>query len=246
MPPATENHRGWIGRQQWKQLLFAHWPADKSILREKIPPEFEIDTFEGDAWVGAVPFVMSGVRFRGLPSVPGVSRFLELNLRTYVCYQGRPGVYFFSLDANQPIAVWAARRFFHLPYYRSQMSIRREGDAIRYCSRRIHAREPEAVFDCRYRGGETIETSRGDLAEWLTERYCFFTKARSGAIYRGDIRHKKWPLQSAVAEFRVNEIVSSLGLLLADVPPLLYYSENLDVKVWKIRRVDQQKESPDE
>ena len=238
MADTPKNHRGWIGRQQWGQLLFAHWPANYENLREKIPSEFELDTFDGDPWVGVVPFVMSGVRLRGLPPVPGVSRFLELNLRTYIRYRGRSGVYFFSLDANQPIAVWAARTFFHLPYFRSRMSIGSEDGSIRYKSQRIHAGVPTAAFDCTYRGDKQIETSAGDLAEWLTERYCFFTRASSGAIYRGDIHHQKWPLQSAAADFRVNEIASSLGVRIADTSPLLHYSENLDVKVWKLTRID--------
>ncbi|MDE0938966.1 MAG: DUF2071 domain-containing protein [Pirellulales bacterium] len=238
MAKTAEKRSGWVGRQQWQQLLFAHWPASEANLREKIPPEFKIDTFEGKSWIGVVPFVMSAVRFRGLPPLPGVSNFLELNLRTYVTYRGNPGVYFFSLDANQPIAVWAARLFFHLPYFRSRMRLEFENHSIHYRSHRAHSGQTDTRFDCTYRGQGAIETTAGDLTEWLTERYCFFTKAPSGAIYRGDIFHNKWPLQAAEAEFHVNAIASSAGIRVADVPPLLHYSENLDVKVWKMRRVD--------
>lgn len=226
----------WIGKQSWRKLLFAHWPADYANLRAKVPTEFEIDLYDGEPWVGVVPFEMSGVRLRGLPPIPGVSYFQELNLRTYVRYRGRLGVYFFSLDANQRMAVWAARTFFHLPYFRSRMSLRQKNDGLHYRSCRIHPGEPQARFECKYHGGTAIKTTSGDLVDWLTERYCFFTKTKSGNILRGDIHHQQWPLQTADAEMITNQICSSLDVVSRDVPPLLHYSENLDVKICGLHR----------
>src|SRR6266508_3536850 len=114
--------RPWIMRMQWHDLLFMHWPVNRDALRRYIPPRLEIDTFDGSAWIGVVPFRMSGVVPRLLPPVPYLSAFPELNVRTYVSAEGKPGVWFFSLDAGNPIAVEAARDVFHLPYYNAQMT----------------------------------------------------------------------------------------------------------------------------
>ncbi len=231
----------WIGSQQWRQLLFAHYPGDYENLRELIPREFEIDRFDGEAWVGVVPFVMQGVRFRGLPAVPHVSSFLELNLRTYVTYRGDAGVYFFSLDANRALAVWVARNVFHLPYFNASMQMQSAEHGFRYVSNRTDRRGNglgiRGEFDCAYRGLEMHETSQGDLVDWLTERYCFFTRTQDGRILRGNIHHEKWPLQSCEAEFRINTLAASLGVTVRDASPLLHYSEHLDVRVWPIRQV---------
>ena len=231
----------WIGAQQWRQLLFAHYPGNYENLRERIPREFDIDRFDGEVWVGVVPFVMQGVRFRGLPAVPYVSSFLELNIRTYVTYRGHPGVYFFSLDANRFLAVWAARTFFHLPYFNASMQMQFAETGFRYTSKRTDRRGKvlgvRGDFDCSYRGLAMHETCRGDLTDWLTERYCFFTRTRGGRILRGDIHHERWPLQSCEAEFRDNTLAASLGITLRDTSPLLHYSEHLDVRVWPIREV---------
>ena len=233
----------WIGSQKWRHLLFAHYPADSKKLRELIPHEFELDRFDGEAWVGFVPFVMQGIRFRGLPAVPYVSSFLELNLRTYVKYRGQAGVYFFSLDANRSLAVWAARTFFHLPYFNASMqmqSAQSAEDGFRYVSKRTDRRgnryNIRGDFDCSYRGLEMADTCNGDLVDWLTERYCFFTRTHDRRILRGDIDHVKWPLQSCEAEFRVNTLAASLGVTVRDAPPLLHYSEHLDVRVWPLRQ----------
>ena len=242
MPESGLPNAAWIGSQKWCQLLFAHLPGSYENLRELIPSEFEIDRFDGEAWVGFVPFVMQGVRFRGLPSVPYVSSFLELNLRTYVTYRGHPGVYFFSLDANRSLAVWAARTFFHLPYFRATMSLQPETHGLRYTSERTDHRGnlygERGKFDCSYHGKQQIETCQGDLVDWLTERYCFFTRAADGRVLRGNIHHAKWPLQACEAEFRVNTLAASLGVTVRDASPLLHYSEHLDVRVWPIQCVN--------
>src|ERR1700758_2464987 len=112
----------WIMMQTWHDLLFAHWPIRQEQLRPLVPPQLPLDTFDGQCWVGVVPFWMSGVRARGVPPLPGLARFPELNVRTYVAYKDKPGVYFFSLDAANFPAVWAARTFFHLPYFYARMS----------------------------------------------------------------------------------------------------------------------------
>ena len=134
----------WVMTQRWHDLLFAHWSVPARELRERIPPALELDLFEGRAWVGIVPFRMSGVRLRACPPLPGTSAFLELNVRTYVKHADRPGVWFFSLDAESALAVRAARRGFHLPYFDAEMRLAEEAGAIRYRSERTHSGAPAA------------------------------------------------------------------------------------------------------
>ena len=141
--------------QSWHDLLFAHWPVPSKELRAGIPASLEIDTYDGQAWLGIVPFRMSGVRFRGIPALPGLSAFPELNIRTYVTAGGKPGVFFFSLEAANPIAVRAARYWYHLPYRHARMACRAEGDGIAYTSQRTYWRASPAAFvgQCRPIGG---------------------------------------------------------------------------------------------
>src|SRR3954471_5356528 len=126
----------WLMTQTWHNLLFAHWPVDARALRERLPPGLPLDLYEGQAWIGIVPFRMTNVAPRGVPNIPFVSAFPELNVRTYVTVGGKPGVYFFSLDAGSVLAVAAARRFYKLPYFWSEMSARTEGGKVEYRSRR--------------------------------------------------------------------------------------------------------------
>ena len=146
LPPA----RPWALAMQWHDLLFMHWPLRPAMLRPLIPPPLQLDTFDGDAWIGVIPFHMTGVRPHGVPALPWASAFAELNVRTYVTLGGKPGVWFFSLDAASPFAVRAARLAFHLPYYDARMASIR-GDAVRYTCTRTHYGAPPADFAARYR-----------------------------------------------------------------------------------------------
>jgi len=227
----------WVMAQSWHDLLFAHWPVDAGALRAQIPPALPLDTFEGQAWLGVVPFRMSGVRLRATPPPPGLSAFPELNVRTYVTIEGKPGVFFFSLDAANAVAVAVARRWFHLPYVRARMACRAEGDAIRYESRRTHRGAPPAELRGGYRPtGPAAAASRGSLAYWLTERYCLYAADQRGGIHRGEILHAPWPLQPAEAALETNTMAAPLGVLLAG-QPLLHFARRLDVRVWPLQRV---------
>jgi uncharacterized protein len=146
-PPSGQ----WVMAQVWHDLLFAHWPLPVEELRGRVPPELELDTFEGSAWVGIVPFRMSGIRPRQLPALPWLSAFPELNVRTYVTVGGLSGVYFFSLDAGNPLAVALARAIFRLPYFRARMKLTRVEGGVRYASRRTHSGTPTAELRSWYR-----------------------------------------------------------------------------------------------
>jgi uncharacterized protein YqjF (DUF2071 family) len=177
---------------------------------------------------------MSGIHLRGLPPLPGLSRFPELNVRTYVTLGDKPGVYFFSLDAANAPAVWAARTFYHLPYFLSNMSVETREQWVRYQCRR---KQSSAEFHGRYRPiGAVRFRQEGTLEAWLTERYCLYSVAR-GQVYRAEIHHAPWPLQDAEAEIEINTMAAPAGVALSGRPPLLHFSRKLEVLVWPPHRV---------
>src|SRR5262245_7838537 len=161
-------NRPWVITQTWHDLLFAHWAVEATSLRSKVPVPFELDLYQGTAWIGVVPFRMTNVAPRGVPALPGVSEFPELNVRTYVRVAERPGIYFFSLDAGSAMAVLAARMLFNLPYYTASMRLTARADAIDYRS----SRESQAAeFIATYRPvGPAFQPSEGTLEYFLTER----------------------------------------------------------------------------
>jgi uncharacterized protein YqjF (DUF2071 family) len=223
-------------KQTWHDLLFAHWPLMPNLMRERVPSELRLDTFDGHCWVGVVPFWMSGVRARGVPSLPGLSQFPELNVRTYVTHGDKPGVYFFSLDAANLPAVWVARTFYYLPYFFAFMSsVQRDGE-IRYSTQR---REGSADFRAAYQPtSQSRQPAKGSLEHWLTERYCLYT-VHQGRVYRGEIHHPPWPLQDAAAEFEVNTMAAAAQIDLHHTAPLLHFSPRQDVLIWPLRRADE-------
>jgi uncharacterized protein len=224
--------------QSWHDLLFAHWKVDAAVLRPHIPAELQIDTFDGQAWLGVVPFRMSGVRLRGTPALRWISVFPELNVRTYVTAQGRPGVWFFSLDAANPLAVAAARLSFHLPYFRARMACRDVDGWIQYQSERTHSGARDAALEARYRAAaESFEPQRGTRAHFLTERYCLYSVASRGRIYRGEIHHPPWALQTAEAQITRNTMAEAAGLTIPDDLPLLHFARLQDMVAWAPQRI---------
>lgn len=237
-PPPAKEAGGWSLAMTWHDLLFAHWPVAPDALRTLLPrtdPPLELDVRDGVAWLGLVPFRMSGIRFRWLPPVPGTAAFPELNVRTYVTAGGRPGVWFFSLDAASPLAVRAARATFHLPYFDADMACEADGDGVRYGSRRMHRRGGAAELEARYRpAGEVFRSAPGSLEHWLTERYRLFAADRRGRLWRGEIQHEPWPLQPAAAEFATLNMTRWLGLELPVTPPHLLFAQRLEVRAWRL------------
>ncbi len=222
----------WVMAQIWRDLLFAHWPIPQGILRSHIPSGLELDLYNGQAWLAVVPFLMRGVRLRYAPAVPGTSEFPELNLRTYVKHNGKPGVWFFSLDAANSLAVSVARAWFHLPYYRARMRCEEQSGWIEYESERIHRAAPAAGFRGRYRGiGTAFQAKPGTLEHFLTERYCLYSATPKGQLLRGEIHHPPWELQLAEAEISDNSIANQW---ITPLPgkPLLHFSRQQDVVAW--------------
>jgi uncharacterized protein len=223
--------------QCWHDLLFMHWPVALDVLRPHLPRDLEMDTFGGQAWLAVVPFRMSHIYPRGLFPVPWLSAFAELNVRTYVVKDGKPGVWFFSLDAANPLAVSIARNWFKLPYFNARMKCNDDGKKIIYSSHRTHHNAPNCEFAGTYQPvADVVIPKPGTLEYFLTARYCLYTADKSGTIYRGEIDHEPWPLQVAKAGIEVNTMAEPINVKLMG-EPLLHFSKRIDVKVWGLERL---------
>jgi uncharacterized protein YqjF (DUF2071 family) len=218
---------------RWTDLAFLHWPVDPAMLRPLIPAQLPIDTFDGQAWVGIVPFQMEDTRPRFTPAIPGISAFPELNVRTYVRVGDRAGVWFFSFDAASLLAVRGARALYNLAYFDAEMTIERRGEGVAYRSERVHANAPSARFRAVYEPtGPVYQAKPGTLDHFLVERYCLFNMNRSGEAGYIDIHHPPWPLQPAVATIELNTMALAAGITLPDTPPLVHFARSLQVLVW--------------
>jgi uncharacterized protein len=226
----------WLMTQSWHDLLFAHWRVDVSEVRRAVPAAFDLDLFNGDAWLGVVPFYMTNVGLRTTPALPWISTFPELNVRTYVRVADQPGVYFFSLDAACWLAVAMARAFLNLPYYAADMTVERRRNGLRYESAR-RTRQP-AEFKANYEPtGEPFVASTGSIEYFLTERYCLYHHTRRGHPYRLDIHHPPWSLQMARAEIIVNSMAAAHDVTLNGSPALLHFARRQDVVAWPPARL---------
>lgn len=216
--------------QYWEELLFLHWEISKQFLDEILPQGLEADTFQGKAYIGLVPFRMKGVRPIFLPPLPWVSYFSELNVRTYVKTQGKPGVYFFSLDAGNRIIVEVARKYFHLPYLNADIHFKREGIKKEFHCFRIDSRANPGEFHVTYFPSSKIyQSKQNTLENWLTERYCLYSIDFKGRLYRGEVHHLPWPLQKAECYIYNNTILKNHNIHILQSEPLIHYSESLKV-----------------
>ena len=217
---------------RWHDLLFLHWPVRPEVIRPLIPEGLELETFEGSAWIGIVPFRMTGVRRRYFPAVAALA-FPELNVRTYVWTPGRSGVWFFSLDAANRVGVRAARSFYGLPYHDARITTQSEGETVHYHSTRIDKTSAGAEFDGSYRpAGAVYRSAPETLDRWLTDRYCFYSVDHAGRLTYADIHHAPWPLQPAKVELRVNTMTDPLEIKLPNTPPLAHFARYLEVIAW--------------
>jgi len=224
----------WSNQQTWHDLLFAHWPLSPETMRPLVPKELDLDLRDGNAYVAIAPFWMSGIRGRMAPPIPGLRKFCELNVRTYVRYRDVPGVYFFSLDAGSLPAVWSARGLYHLPYFHAAMSSKELGGNIHYFS---HRHQTAAELRGHYRPIAPVQLrAQGSMEHWLTERYCLYTVANQ-YVYRCDIQHRRWPLQAAELELQSTTMALAAGIQLPDTNPLLHYAHKQEVLTWPLRRI---------
>lgn len=222
----------------WVNLLFLHWRVDATAVRRLVPRELEIDTFDGSAWVGLVPFRMEASRFTGVPRLPGLRDFFECNVRTYVRYRGRSGVWFLSLDAERLLPVLGGRWLWSLNYIHSRFSVRRceSGTSVDY---RVHRRRgpwPAAKTHVVWRPGDILPSAeRGSIQHFLTERYWLFTRRR-GRVLGGEVLHRPWPLRAAALEHLDDGLVAAAGLRVTG-PPLAWASDLLEVEGVALREL---------
>jgi uncharacterized protein YqjF (DUF2071 family) len=225
--------RAWVLRMRWLDLLFAHWPVDANSLAALLPAGLELDLRDGEAWLGIVPFTMADVAPRGIPALGRLSRFPEINVRTYVRHNGSPGIHFLSLDAASRLTVEGARRVFHLPYFHARMWSTTNSAGTVYRSRRVDRRGPAAAFEAHYRPvGPVAPAAPDSLEAWLTDRKRLFSTDRHGRIWRTEIDHGRWPLQPAEAEITIDTMPAAHGLVLPDVAPHLRFAARLEVRAW--------------
>jgi uncharacterized protein YqjF (DUF2071 family) len=227
----------WIMTQRWNDLLFLHYAVEPALLRPLVPQVLTLDTYQQQAWVSVTPFWINHLRPPGVPSLPWFSHFSEINVRTYVSYRGKPGVYFFSLDASNLSAVWGARLFYRLPYWQASMKVKgRGGSKIEYRSKRQHGPRP-AELRCSYApSSHPFETRIGSLAHFLTERYCLYAATRK-RLYRGEIHHLPWNLQEASVELEENSMAQAAGIMTSAQPSLCYFARDLKVLFWAPQRL---------
>ena len=227
-------------RQQWSELLFLHWPVPAELLQPHLPPRLRADTHQGQAWIGIVPFEMTKVRTRYTPPVRGTHEFLELNVRTYVHLDGVPGVWFFSLDATSPLAVWVARTFFHLPYLRAEMRLERPGAELRqFTATRTHGGASPATFRATWKLGALLPPAEpGSLEFFLTERYCLYASNKTQTkLYRGLVAHALWPLRAAQVLHLESDLLVGHGLPAPASKPVVHAGGPVQVELWPMQRV---------
>jgi len=222
------------GYQRWRHLAFVHWRVPVATLRPLVPGALAIDTFDGEAFVGIVPFTMQGVRPRWAPAVPGISNFHETNVRTYVHRDGAdPGVWFFSLDAARRLAVALARTFWHLPYHHARMTLAAEAGEIRYASER-RANGARFRGTCRPRG-EPQAAAPGTLEHFLAERYLLYAQKRDGTLRRGQVHHAPYPLQPAELADQDESLLEAAGIARPVGAPLVHFASGVDVEIFALQ-----------
>ena len=227
-------------RQRWARLLFLHWEVPPESLARLLPPGLDLDTFEGRAFVGLVPFTMTGVRPVLLPAVPGLSDFHEVNVRTYVHHRGRdPGVWFFSLDAANAVAVKLARWTYRLPYHLARMRMDPPDGAadprvIAYESERLRPAPLPARCRLRYEPtGNPAPAEPGTLEHFLAERYILYAHAR-GRLFTGRVHHAPYPLQPARVLDLDETLIAANGIARPDSPPLAHYAREVRVRIYPL------------
>jgi hypothetical protein len=238
-----------IGRQSWRDLLFVHWRLPAAEIQPLIPGRLTLDVYDGSAWIGLVPFTMQGVRPWWSPPIYGVSSFHETNVRTYVHCEGKqPGVWFFSLDAASSLAVRIARWRWALPYFRSNMQLRRANNHIHYSSRRLWPAPAGAETHIEAEIGDLISNADpqhpagratpGTLEHFLAERYLLYSQASAqDPLYRGQVYHRPYPLRQARLQRLQESLLNAAGITPPGEPDHALFSDGVDVEVFNLEVV---------
>lgn len=229
----------WVMSQRWEHLMFAHWQVPVDALRKLVPPQLELDTFEGQAWISVVPMKMGDIHFRGL-SLPIKSIFPQVNVRTYVTVDGKRGIYFLTIDAPRPTAVYTARWTYRLNYCMADTVMEVGEREIRLQNKRKHRGLPPAEIKVKFKPtSEPYEAQPETLDDWLTDRLCLYTVYPNGRVYRADIDHDPWQLRRAEAEIEYNSMLPESIAQLVDplCPTFAQCVDQIDVQLWMPKRV---------
>lgn len=228
----------WIMKQSWRNLLFIHWPIQPELLRPYIPPSLQLDIFNGSAWLSVVVFDMIGIYPRGCSSVSLTPKFSEVNVRTYVQYEGKPGVYFLSLDVGDWASLHIAKKWYRLPYYHAVTSIRKIGQTFHYESIRKGKSTTSITSKGTYTPVSDVFFSRKETLEhWLTERYCLYSTDQKANLYCGEIHHRPWPLQQTEIEITSHTLFHPYHIDVKDVQPVYHFSKGIDTLFWNIKKI---------
>jgi uncharacterized protein len=218
--------------------LFAHWPMAAEALRPRLPAGLELDTYNGQAWLGVVAMQMRRVRLRGLPPVPVLSSLAQVNLRTYVVARGVRGVFFFGLYASSLLASLGARIFFSLPYYRADVSLQAGRGWLRLNCRAWETRLVRPTLRAAYRPiSDPFRPLEGTLEHWFAERYRLYTAGPGDRLHYGDIAHVPWSLQMAELTLTENTMAAAHDLPTAEVEPVVHYSWGRQARIWPVQRL---------
>lgn len=222
----------WVMRQRWDDTLFLHWPVSPDVLQPHIPNGVELDLYDGTAWIGIVLFEVNGLRGRYLPPIPFTNTFPEVNVRTYVKKNGKPGVYFFSLDTPNKLAIKAARTGYSLPYFFADVSMKRSTTDVDCLSIRKERGLPRESLHVVYRpDGEAIPNKEGSFPHWMAERYCLWSLF-GDELFRTDIHHRKWALESVDIELKVNTMAQYVPREYLNKAPIAHYSLSKNTLFW--------------
>ncbi|NMD69298.1 DUF2071 domain-containing protein [Bacillus sp. DNRA2] len=230
--------KNWIMRQTWSHLIFAHYPIPAELLRPYIPSSLIIDTYNGTAWLSIVAFQMEGIYFRGLRGLSVTPKFPEINVRTYVQFNGKPGVYFLSLDVGDWASLIIASRWYHLPYQPAQVSFIKEKQSFKVrSSRRGTLKHPIEFYGAFEPLSDVYFPEKETLDHWATERYCLFSTDKRANLYCGEIHHIAWPIQKVKTEITKNSLFTPFQLQPSESEPIVHYAKGLDTLFWNIKRL---------
>ncbi len=225
----------WTWKQSWLHLAFIHYPIDANAVQARIPTNLRVQEFDGTAWVGIVPFLMCDVRRGNLPSFSTLGAFPEVNLRTYVECNGRPGVWFFSLDADSWPVVLGGRVLYGAPYFKASMSHTLEGAGFRIES--VRARDGTCFRATCLPVGPAFRSRPGSFEHWMAERYCLYSRVR-GATICTDVHHRPWPLQAADIQVHQSDLMAAEGLMAGEGAPRCHFSSGVEVVSYAPYRTD--------
>lgn len=238
-----EHHKGtdlpnlpWVMKQTWHDLLFAHYPVKLELLQKLVPPVIQLDSYNGSAWIGIVPFHVQNHRARLLPPIPGIDRFSQLNIRTYVTVNGKRGVYFIRVDMNHLIAGVLAKTFYYMPFQAATIKMKQNDQTIHFNSQKNGQHQFE--FQCKYKPITLpFYAAKGSFEQWLVERYSFYALNKKGEVVRSDILHDYWPLQLVEGEISNHSILLNVGIQVAKDEPILHYAKKMEALLWPVVRV---------